>query len=200
MRIALIGGTFDPVHLGHLIGAECTAESLHLDRVLFVPAATPPHKFTRRISDSGHRVNMLRLAITGNPRFDLLLDEIERGGASFTVDTVSTVHARLAAGDDLYLVVGADNLVDFDTWKDWRRIVATCRIAGLERPGTERARQVVERKMPDLRVEWVRMPLIDISSTHVRSLSAQGGSIRYLVPEPVARYIQENDLYRDCRG
>ncbi len=196
MRIALIGGTFDPVHAGHLIGAERTADSLNLDRVLFVPAATPPHKQNRKISEAAHRVNMLRLALRGNPRFDLLLDEIERGGASYTVDTVQAVRSRLNPEDKLFLVVGADNLIDFDTWKDWRRIADICRIAGLARPGSEQARRMVERKHPELKIEWIEMPLIDISSTFIRSLVAEGGSIRYLAPENVESYIHDNGLYR----
>lgn len=196
MRIALIGGTFDPVHTGHLIGAERTADSLNLDRVLFVPAAAPPHKQNRRISEAAHRVNMLRLALRDNPRFDLLLDEIERGGASYTVDTVRAVRARLNPEDRLFLVVGADNLVDFDTWKDWRLIADACCIAGLARPGSEQARRMIEKKHPELNIEWVEMPLIDISSTCIRSLTAMGGSIRYLAPESVERYILDNGLYR----
>lgn len=198
-KIGLVGGTFDPVHLGHLIGAELAADTLCLERVMFIPAATPPHKCHRPITDSTHRLNMLRTAIADNPRFEVLTDEIERGGASFTIDTVAGLKSRLGPDTELYLVVGADNLVDFNSWKDWRAIVGICRLVGLERPDNQDARAVVRERMPDMDIHWVGMPLVDISSTLIRGLVAEGRSVRYMVPDRVAEYILQNSLYNTYR-
>ena len=119
----MLGGTFDPVHIGHLIGAEAAADQLGLDRVLFVPAARPPHKSTVPISAAGHRVAMLRLALKGSERFDIHLDEIERGGAnSYTIDTIRRYRDVMKASDELFFILGADNLAEFTTWKDWQDI------------------------------------------------------------------------------
>lgn len=196
-KIGILGGTFDPVHMGHLIGAEIAADTLALERVLFVPAAAPPHKCLRVITDSAHRLNMLREAVADNPRFEVLTDEIERGGASYTVDTVAGLKSRLGPDTELYLVVGADNLVDFNSWKDWRVIVRACRLVGLERPDSRDAREVVGRKIPELDIHWVGMPQVDISSTLIRRLAAEGRSVRYMLPDRVMEYILRNALYSD---
>ena len=198
-KIGLMGGTFDPVHIGHMIGADKAADTLGLDRVMFIPAATPPHKCNRTITDPIHRLNMLREAVADDPRFEVLTEEIERGGASYTVDTVLRLKSRLGPDAELYLVVGGDNLVDFNSWKDWRTISGNCRLVGLERAGNQDAREMVRIRMPDLEILWVGMPLVGISSTLIRALSAEGRSIRYMVPDRVQEYIRKNALYSGIR-
>ena len=197
----MLGGTFDPVHLGHLIGAQAAWEGLGLDRVLFVPAARPPHKLKAAITPAVHRVEMLRLALAGDNRFALHLDEIDRQGRSYTVDTLRRFREKeLKPGDELFFILGADNLLEFDTWKNWRRIGAQARLAVLGREGFTADRRVLEDKLDGIEVLRVNMPSIGISATGVRAACAAGKPIRYLVPEPVALYIERNGLYREARS
>ncbi|OGF99325.1 MAG: nicotinate (nicotinamide) nucleotide adenylyltransferase [Candidatus Glassbacteria bacterium GWA2_58_10] len=201
MRIGMLGGTFDPVHLGHLIGAQAAWEGLGLDRVLFVPAARPPHKLEAAITPAKHRVEMLRLALAGDSRFVLYLDEIDRRGRSYTVDTLRRYREKeLQPGDELYFILGDDNLLEFDTWKDWRRIGAQARLAALGREGFTADRRILEEKLDGIEVLRIEMPLIGISATGVRAACAAGKPIRYLVPEPVAEYIERHGLYRNVRS
>jgi nicotinate-nucleotide adenylyltransferase len=201
LRFGLIGGTFDPVHLGHLIGAEFAADRLGLERLYFVPAAHPPHKSLRSITPADHRVNMLRLAMAGNQRFDLWLDEIERGGqASYTIDTLRRFRGRMGQEAEVYFILGADNLAEFNTWKDWRQIAAECRIVALAREGFNGAREGVREQLDGVDFTWIEMPLIGISATQIRDACRAGRSIRYLVPDPVADYIARNSLYTGSRS
>lgn len=189
-----MGGTFDPVHLGHLVGAQAALDRLELDRLLFVPAKTPPHKAAVVISPVPHRLAMLRLALADNPALGLCLDELERPGPSFTVDTLRAFRARCAPGDELFFILGADQLAEFDSWKDWREILALAALAVLHREGSGRPEELVARLGGPL-VRWVEMPLIGISGTAIRQARREGRSIRYLVPDPVAAYIEANRLY-----
>lgn len=201
MRIAMLGGTFDPVHLGHLIGAETAADQLGLDRLLFVPAANPPHKLDARITSAEHRVAMLEAAIEDNPRFGLYLEELKRPGRSYTVETLRDFrHQRMTAGDELYFILGADNLAEFNTWKDWQEIARLARIAVLARAGFDPDLGFAPEEPGTVEVVRVDMPLIGISATRVRKASAAGRSIRYLVPQPVAEYIKDHGLYRSAGG
>ena len=201
MRIGLLGGTFDPVHLGHLIGAQSAAEQLGLDQVLFVPAANPPHKLTKPITAALHRVAMLRKAIANNKRFGLYLDEIHREGNSYTIDTLRRFRKNnLGPEDELYFILGADNLVELNTWKQWRAICREARIAALVREGFLPEELPLQGKLKEIQVIWVKMPLIGISATGIRTACAAGKSIRYLVPDPVAEYIETHRLYRNTPG
>jgi nicotinate-nucleotide adenylyltransferase len=139
---------------------------------------------------------MLRLAVEGDSRFGLHLDELERPGRSFTVDTIRRYRElSLNDGDELFFIMGTDNLAEFDTWKDWREIVRLARIAALNRQGYDTDPAEFERQFPGLDVCWIDMPLIGVSATGIRQTLTRGGSIRWLVNEAVERYIIEHDLY-----
>ena len=188
-RLGVFGGTFDPVHVGHLIMAQEALARLRLDRVLFVPAARPAHKRSRTIASATHRVQMLRLAVRGVPRFEVSTLEVERGGVSFTVDTLE--HLTKSARD-LYFVMGQDSLEDFPTWRDPERIARLARLAVVPR-GDGR----FPRIRPELRgrVSLLDPPRIGISSSEIRSRLKRGLSVRWWMPDPALRYAIENGLY-----
>lgn len=195
MQIGLLGGTFDPVHIGHLIGAQAAADQIGLDQVLFVPAANPPHKSTIPISEAEHRVAMLKLAVADNDRFGIHLDEVERGGASYTIDTIRRFRQTLAPQDELFFILGADNLAEFTTWKDWGSICRESRLISLKREGFSAADYSIPEPLQQVEILWVDMPLIGISATDIRSRIAAGASIGYWVPQAVAEYIESHSLY-----
>lgn len=192
-----MGGTFDPVHLGHLIGAQTAVDKLNLERIFFVPAANPPHKLNRPITPAEDRINMLKKALEGNTRFSLLLDEIERSGRSYTIDTVRRFREReLKEGDELFFILGADNLVEVHTWKNWEELAREVNFIVLAREGFNQEDSGMNHRLDRVEVLWVRMPLIGISATEIRELVASGQSIRYLVPDAVADYIASQGLYQ----
>lgn len=188
-RLGVFGGTFDPVHVGHLIIAEEALARLRLDRMLFVPAARPAHKRSRTIASAAHRVQMLRLAVRGVPRFEVSTLEVDRGGVSFTVDTLE----HLAEGArDLYFVMGQDSLEDFPTWRDPERIARLARLAVVPRGGGRLPR--IRRELRG-RVSLLEPPRIGISSSEIRSRLKRGLPVRWWMPDAVLRYAIENGLY-----
>jgi nicotinate-nucleotide adenylyltransferase len=205
MRIGVFGGTFDPVHFGHLIMAEQCREQGRLDQVLFVPAALPPHKQSQPISPFGKRVEMLALAIAGHSAFRV--DELEksRPGPSFTVDTLRELQDRHTAAE-LTLIMGADCLPDLAHWREPERIAELAMLAVVGRPGwsvwpPEQLRSAL-RLPPQapLRQMAVHAPLIDISSRDLRRRAAEGRSLRYLVPRAVEEYIAVHQLYQQSHS
>lgn len=197
MRIGVFGGTFNPPHVGHLIAAEYAREGMGLDKILFVPSATPPHKRDMDIVEAHHRVEMLRRALLGNRHFEVCEIEIERGGVSFTVDTLEELGKRNPE-DDLVLLVGGDLMAEFHTWKNPDQILGLAEIVVMTRPG---ATEVLS-DLPVFRgrVRPCPVPLIDLSSTTIRRRIAGGKSIKYLVPTSVELYIVQQDLYRGREG
>jgi nicotinate-nucleotide adenylyltransferase len=201
MRIGVFGGTFDPVHLGHLIVAEQCRDQAGLDQVLFVPAARPPHKQEVPLTPFAQRVEMLALALAGQPAFRI--DELERDrpGPSYTVDTLGELQRR-HAGAELFLLVGADALHDLPGWHDPAGIVARAALLvvarpGWDTPGAEAVRAALG--LPEgaaLRQQVVDAPLIDIRSRDLRRRVAEGRSIRYLVPRAIEVYLADKRLYR----
>lgn len=189
-RIGIFGGTFDPPHVAHLALAEWAREQLRLDRVVFVPAALPPHKRKRRISAAVHRVAMTRAAIRGNPAFTVSTIEVRRRGPSYTVDTVRAMR-RAHPDATIYLLIGEDSLVDFHTWHAPGEILREAILAVAARPRPRR-RRVAAR---GARVVWLRAPELDLSSSAIRARARAGRSIRYVVPEPVFRYVAAHGLY-----
>lgn len=190
--IGMFGGTFDPVHVGHLILAERAREELGLDLLLFVPAFIPPHKITgRKIASAESRADMLRLAIAGNPGFRVENREIERQGISYTVETIRTL--REAYPDARFtLLIGADNARDFRTWHQPEAIAQLADVAVWARPGIS----LSDELLPGIPLQQISSPLFEISSTDIRERLAAGRSIRYLVPDPVLQYIDRHGLYR----
>ena len=190
-RIGLFGGTFDPPHLGHLALAEVARDRLRLDEVRFVPSGRPPHKRGARVSPARHRLAMTRLAVRGNPIFTVSTIETRRGGPSFTVETLRHV-ANEKPPARLFLLMGADSLEEFATWRDpdaIRRLatlVVAVRPGGGRKPGRGRDRRVVHLENPGLA----------ISSSLVRTRVRAGRSVRYLVPESVRAYVVRHGLYR----
>ena len=187
MNIGIFGGTFDPVHWGHLIIAGYVRDALALDKVVFVPSMVSPHKQERGAAQAEDRLSMLRLAIEGAEGFEVSHLEISRGGVSFTVDTLSEFH-KISPGCHLSLLLGADNYVDFGTWKEPEKIRSLARLVVMTRPGTPTA------GLKD-GGEMIRVPEIRISSSYIRARVAEGKSIRYLVPDRVAGYIRSHHLY-----
>ena len=196
-RVGVFGGTFDPIHLGHLIVAAEMRHALDLDRVLFVPAARPPHKTTRPIGDDAHRLAMLALALAGNPAFEISTIELDRAGLSFTVDTLADLAVSLAP-TSLVFIMGEDSLRDLPTWHEPDRIASLAILAVAARPGVGIDLDAVVRAVPAARdrVRLVPIPLIGISATDIRRRVAAGEPIRYQVPSRVEDYIRRHDLYR----
>jgi nicotinate-nucleotide adenylyltransferase len=201
MRLGVFGGTFDPVHLGHLILAEQCREQAKLDQVLFVPAARPPHKHEHELTKYDQRVEMLALAISGHPAFRI--DELEksRPGPSFTYLTLEELRQRHPQAE-LCLLIGADSLQDLPQWVQPRRILELATLVVTPRPGSElpelnalRQGLALETHFP-LRLQLVHAPLIDIASRDIRARIAQGRSVRYMIPRAVEAYIGEKGLYR----
>lgn len=194
-QLGLIGGTFDPVHIGHLVIAERACQQLGLEGVVFVPAGRPPHKDDRRHSDPSHRFEMTRLAIQGNPRFSISDRDIRPDRASFTVDLLRDIKADMPDAN-LTFIIGGDSLRDFPTWHDPEGIVRLARLAVARRPEAHVPDDVFDH-VRGLReaVTFIDAPLMDISATDLRQRVASGQSIRYLVREDVWTYIEEHRLY-----
>lgn len=205
MRIGVFGGSFDPVHVGHLLAAECCREQAGLDRVLFVPAATPPHKRDRTLAPAEDRLTMLRLATGGHDAFEVDPLELERGGVSWTVDTLAALAAS-RPGAELRLVLGPDALADLPSWREPERIVALAEPLAVERESLDDvAALAADRRLaavlgPDrlarLVAGRVRMPAVGIRASAIRERIAAGRSIRFLVPRAVEAYVTTHGLYR----
>ncbi len=200
MRIGIFGGTFDPVHLGHLILAEQAREQGRLDEVWFVPAPRPPQKDGRSITRFDVRVEMLELAIAGNASFRVDPLERDRTGPSFTVDTLIELHRR--APEHAYaLIVGGDALADLPLWRDPRGIVSRAELLVMARPGsapiTEGGlrRSLAMTDADELRLHVVTAPLIDIASRDIRRRVAERRSVRYLLPRAIEVFVRERRLY-----
>jgi len=191
MRMGIYGGSFDPVHYGHLLLAECAREQLELAKVLFVPAATAPHKQGQEATPAKARMEMLELAIGGHSAFEVSALEIERGGLSYTVDTLEALTGHYPDAE-LVLLVGADTLADLPNWKDPEKVVALARIGVVERVGIA----IQAAALPDAELLRVTMPLVDLSSREIRARTARGESIRYRTPRGVEQYIAAAGLYR----
>lgn len=202
MRIGVFGGTFDPVHLGHLVVADRAREQAALDQVWFIPAARPPHKQERVITPFAHRTEMLRLALAGNPVFQV--DELERDrpGPSFTVETLQELRDRNNQ-DEFELILGGDCLPDLPGWREPARILELAGLLVIDRPGSASMGPETLLKSLGLgpatpiRFRRISAPLLDISSTDLRQRVARGESIRYLVPRAVECYIDTHGLYRE---
>lgn len=197
MRLGVLGGTFDPVHVAHLVLGEVAREDLGLDRVLFVPAGQPWRKSGREIAAATDRIAMLRLATAGNSAFGVSTVEMDRDGPSYTEVTLEAFLKEYGKNTELFFVLGRDSLADFPHWHDPQRIaeLATLVVADRDAGGVS---SELEPALPGIvaRLCWVRMPRIDIDSTGIRNRVREGRSIRYRVPDGVASYIEERGLYR----
>ena len=190
LKIGIYGGTFDPVHIAHLIIAEFAYQELDLDRLFFVPSFIPPHKASKDISDAKHRLNMLLLALAGNDNFAVSTFELDKGGTSYTIDTLNHFHDLYdVTSDNLYLLIGADNLVDFSHWKDPDKIKATAQIVVADRPNAELDTSKYKEFI------FLQSPILQMSASMIRERVRQNKSMRYMVHEKVRAYIREHRLY-----
>ncbi len=198
-RIGILGGTFDPPHIGHLWLATLAADSLGLGRVLLMPAARPPHKGGSPVSNAADRVMMTRLAITGDPSLDLSLIEMERRGPSYTVDSLTELRAALGADAGLVLIMAADSFAQIDSWREPDRLLELAEWAVGPRPGAEMPDRAALRERfgsAASRIHLLAGPSLDVSSSEIRRRVAAGRSIRYLVPRAVEELIADRGLYR----
>jgi len=187
-----MGGTFDPIHIAHLIIAEETLDLLGLSRVIFVPSAYPPHKSSDDITSVDHRLEMVRLAIDGNPRLALSDLEVELTEPSYTVETIRQFRREFGEHEKLYFIMGADSFAQFFTWKDPLDLITACEFVVVPRPGVS-----LGGGDPRIRekAHMLDTTLIGVSSSDIRERVRTGRSIRYLVPESVSAYIREKNLY-----
>jgi nicotinate-nucleotide adenylyltransferase len=211
-RIGLFGGTFNPIHVGHLRGAEEIRETFSLHQVVFIPSATPPHKVAEEIIDSRHRLEMVERAITSNPFFSASDIELRRSGKSYSIDTLRSFRRHVSGF--LFFIVGRDAFVEIETWKEFQQLFSLSNFIVMTRPGSQRApsaSQLPDPLVPFFRYDervggWVHLSghtlcfkeitYLDISSTKVRELIERGESVKYLTPPEVETYIAQNGLYR----
>ncbi len=216
LRLGILGGTFNPIHSGHLAAAEEVRTRLQLERILFIPSSIPPHKHEEEAPSALHRMEMVRLATAGNPGFELSDIEIRRGGKSYTVDTIEVL-LQLYRGAELFFITGLDSFLEIGTWNRWDQLLALCRFIVLSRPGYRfsdlKKIDFMRNALPELNcldsgdlqqavirtgsfmIYCENIPLYDISSTDIRKRVKEGKSIKYLLPDAVETYIIENRLY-----
>ena len=207
--VGVLGGTFDPIHVAHLAIAEEARESLGLEKVLFIPAAMPPHKVDRPVSEPHHRLAMVELAIADNPAFEASRIELGRTGPSYTVDTLETLADAARGGDvpgtegerpDLVLILSAEAFRDLRTWRRPERILELARLAVVPRDGfPDASRAFLAEHFPGFedRAAFLGGPRLRLSASELRERAAHGRSLRYLVPDAVAAYIGDHGLYSD---
>ncbi|MGD1118001.1 MAG: GTPase ObgE [Dehalococcoidales bacterium] len=197
-KIGVFGGTFDPVHLGHLMIAEEAKTALDMAEVVLVPAGQPMSRRDENVTPARHRLEMLRLAIEGKPELKISEMEIERKGPSYTVDTIAGMKKLYARGDELYFILGWDSLEQLPDWHEPSRLVNSCYLVAVPRPGWKRPNiKALEGILPGItqKVIWLDKPRVDIGATAIRELAARGEPIDHLVPKTVAEYIRKNKLY-----
>ena len=198
MRLGILGGTFDPIHLGHLILAEEAWYQLGLEKVLLVPAGDPPHKRDRSLTPVEHRVAMIELAIIDNPHLELSRVDVDRPGPHYTLDMVRLHLEQYGPGTDLYFLMGLDSLADLPNWRDPKKLVELCNLVALSRPDSGFDWNKLEEQLPGLRwrVIFLPMPELQISSHMIQQRVRQGRPLRYQVPPAVEEYIRQRCLYR----
>ncbi len=196
--LGIMGGTFDPIHMGHLAVAEQARDVLGLDAVVFMPAGRQPYKIDQDQLAAEKRLEMCRLALSDNENFDVSPLEVEREGITYTIDTLKTVRAHYPSNVKLYFIAGADSIATLADWKDARELSGLASFVGINRPGTKLiGDKAIKKSLREagFTVEFIHAPSLDISSTDLRRRIAQGGSIRYLIPEPVRLVIEAENLY-----
>jgi nicotinate-nucleotide adenylyltransferase len=199
--IGVLGGTFDPPHIGHLVIAQEAITQLRLSQVIFAPARQPPHKRAQDLTSIEHRLAMVRLAIATQPRFTLSRVDVDREGPTYTVDTIRLLCERLGENVDVYFIMGLDSLANILSWHTPEQLIQLCRLAVFNRPGFSVNLDELESKLPGLheRVVFIPAPALEIAASDLQRRVRVGAPIAHLVPEAVAAYIAEHRLYRDNR-
>jgi nicotinate-nucleotide adenylyltransferase len=211
MRLGLFGGTFNPIHFGHLRAAEEVADFLQLQRLLFIPAARPPHKNTESVTSFTARMEMIRLAVAAHPLFEVSDIENQRPAKSYSIETLRIFRQELGPATEIYFIVGLDAMLEIETWMSYQEIFKLCHFVVLDRPGYDflSLAKILENKMNcsyqsekkvfrhpgGNKIYFRPITRLDISSTQIRRLPAMGLSLRFLLPDGVRRYILENKLY-----
>jgi nicotinate-nucleotide adenylyltransferase len=201
LKLGIMGGTFDPIHTGHLVVAEMARQQFSLNKVIFVPAGIPPHKISKELALPKDRFEMVRLAISDNPFFDVSQCEINKGKVTYTVETLSEFMSSYPEGTVLYFIIGADSLLELKDWRDPSKLFDLSIILVYGRSGSEKELAFEEAQSLkanyNARIEFVEGPVIDISSTMIREMIMNDMSVKYIVPDVVLEYIQRNSLYRE---
>lgn len=198
-RVGIFGGTFDPIHMGHLIVAETIMDEFHLDKVVFIPAAVPPHKLDKQISPAKHRYMMTMLATCSNPRFQVSDMEMHRQGPSYSRDTLAQLLEEHGRDTEFYFIVGADSVENLHTWNRIDELLTMCHFIGASRPGCMPDMEKIAQRFGPLseKIHCLETPELEISSTEIRHRVGQKRTIRYIVPETVEQYIYKEKLYLD---
>ncbi len=198
-RVGIFGGTFDPIHMGHLIVAETIMDEFHLDKVVFIPAAVPPHKLDKQISPAKHRYMMTMLATCSNPRFQVSDMEMHRQGPSYSRDTLAQLLEEHGRDTEFYFIVGADSVENLHTWNRIDELLTMCHFIGASRPGCMPDMEKIAQRFGPLaeKIHCLETPELEISSTEIRYRVGQKRTIRYIVPETVEQYIYKEKLYLD---
>lgn len=200
-KIGILGGTFDPIHFGHLFIAQTALDRLGLNKIIFIPTGKPPHKKERLITDSYNRIDMLNLATKSNPQFETSFIEINREKTSYTIDTIKELQLNYGEDTDIYFITGTDAFIDIETWKEYKELLSIAKFIVM-------TRQILNSELLDEKIELfikkyganitkIEIPTLDISSTDIRRRMKEGNSIKYLLPESVEKYILKNRLYID---
>ncbi|HHW56900.1 MAG TPA: nicotinate-nucleotide adenylyltransferase [Clostridia bacterium] len=201
LRLGIMGGTFDPIHYGHLVTAEAVRAEFKLDKVIFVPAGNPPHKVKRKVTDKKHRYLMTILATITNPFFEVSTIEIDREGYTYTIDTIKEFKRSYGESTQIYFITGADAVLEILTWKSADELLKMCNFVAATRPGIESNK--IDEELNKIRslygsvIYKVTVPSLAISSTDIRKRVAERRPIKYLLPESVERYIQKYGLYKE---
>lgn len=193
MKIAIMGGTFNPIHYAHLLSAEQVREGLGYDKILFIPAARPPHKSQPDMASAEHRFQMVLLATAENPYFEVSRIELDRDGPSYTIQTIKELRQLYGETSELAWIIGADSLIEYKIWKDFDEVLEQCTLIATTRPNYDLDLVPLEIRN---RVKTFRITGVDMSATEIRERVQNDSSIRYLVPEAVATYINEHRLYQ----
>ena len=200
LNVGLMGGTFDPIHIGHLVTAEEARQQFSLDYVIFIPAGVPPHNEKKQVSPAEHRSLMTTLAVMSNPSFIVSRVEVDKKEPSYTIDTLRYFKSSGAPGANLYFITGADAIMEILTWKDYSSLAKLCTFIAVSRPEypLERLSEITADRFPELksRIHLLEIPALAISSTFIRKRVALGKTIKYLTPEPVEQYIKKHGLYK----
>lgn len=199
IRIGIAGGTFDPVHNGHLVIANAIKEKYCLDKVIFIPVGNPPHKKAIKVADAEHRYKMLYSAVTFRAGFEVSRIEIDRTGLTFTIDTLTELKRIYGDASKFFFITGADVIYDIVTWREFERVFTMCEFITTLRPGFERSEFLnIVNKLKlkyNVKISIIELPLVDISSTMIREKISKNQTIKGLVPESVEKYIIDNRLY-----
>lgn len=203
-QIGILGGTFDPIHLGHLAIAEAALDRLDLDRVILIPAGRPWLKSGQQVTSAEHRLAMVKLAVEDRRRLEASSIEIDRPGPTYTVDTLAEMREELGSEADLYFILGMDSVRELHRWRDPERLFDLCTVVAVSRPDSDDVSTAdIERDFPEARgrIKTIRGPMLNISATEIRTRIAEARPISDSVPPPVEHYIHKHDLYignEDC--